>query len=236
MNFYEAKKMQEDYNKFYKDYWKNSQKKREETKYFQKRYNNLKKLITPPKDSLNIVDIGGGDGHFLHYLNIKSATVVDISDGGLKIAKNFGYKTIKQNIHKRFNIKENTYDFAYCFEVLEHLNHPSKTLSEINNILKSNGILMIGQPNTPADGKHHVRRIYLKELVNDLKKTGFKIEHITHIPSFNTWEYKNKKLNLIGFIGFILSFIPFPIRKILANLFPNRFSLMYIIKAKKVKL
>lgn len=93
----------------------------------------------------------------------------------MKFSKKLGFSTVKADLHKRFPIKEDSYDVAYCFEVLEHLNHPSKTLVEINNVLKKDGVLFIGQPNTSADSMYHVHRIYVKDLIDDLDKTGFKV-------------------------------------------------------------
>lgn len=229
------------YEKFYKKYWEKEFEKRNKVNYYQRLYNVHKhKLVL--NHSNKIIDIGGGNGQFLQYLGIKKAHVLDISESGLACAKKLGYITIKADLQKRFPLAENSFDTAYCFEVLEHLEYPAKTLTEINNILKKNGVLFIGQPNTPADGIHHVRRIYVKELIDDLHKTGFKIDFIRYVPAFNKWQRnfhavlnaKSAFQKIIFLLAHILTFIPFRIKLFLAYKFPNRFALLYIIKSSKI--
>ncbi|MBU1201210.1 MAG: class I SAM-dependent methyltransferase [Nanoarchaeota archaeon] len=233
--------MQENYGLYYKTYWDKEFEKRKEIKYYERLYHDFKKkLVVKGKKSL--LDIGGGNGHFMYYLGIRNVTIMDISDSGLKFSRKLGYKTIKTDIHKRFPIKEDSYDVVYCFEVLEHLNHPSKTLTEVNNVLKDGGVLFIGQPNNPADGVHHVRRIYIKNLIDDLNKTGFNVEWVEHVPAFNTWQRDVKNITrakclsskFINLIAYILTFMPKSFRKFLAYKIPNRFSLLYIVKARKI--
>ncbi len=233
--------MQEHYESYYKDYWNKEFDHRKNIGYYERLYDPFKKKLVL-KGKKSVLDVGGGNGHFIHYLGIKNATVADISDSGLRFSRKLGYGAVKADLHKRFPIKEDSYDVAYCFEVLEHLNHPSKTLAEVNNVLKKGGVIFIGQPNTPADGTHHVRRIYVKDLIDDLDKTGFKVEWVEHVPAFNKWQrdfslvWKTKGFlgKVSSFLAYFLSFLPLSLRKFLAYKIPNRFSLLCIVKAKKI--
>jgi len=233
--------MQQDYETYYQDYWNKEFEHRQNIGYYERLYNPFKKKLVL-KGKKSVLDVGGGNGHFIHYLKIKNATVADISDSGLKFSKKLGFSTVKADLHKRFPIKENSFDVAYCFEVLEHLNHPSKTLAEINNVLKKDGVIFVGQPNTPADGTHHVRRIYVNDLIDDLDKTGFKVEWVEHVPAFNSWQRDFKNITqakglvskLVNLIAYMLTFLPESLRKFLAYKIPNRFSLLCIVKARKI--
>lgn len=233
--------MQQDYETYYNDYWNKEFEHRNDIGYYGRLYDKFKKKLVV-KGKKSVLDVGGGNGHFIHYLGIKNATVADISDSGLKFSKKLGYNAVKTDLHKRFPIKEESFDVAYCFEVLEHLNHPSKTLAEINNVLKKNGVLFIGQPNTPADGTHHVRRVYVKDLIDDLDKTGFKVEWVEHVPAFNKWQRDIKNITtakslvsiLVNVMAYMLTFLPESLRIFLAYKIPNRFSLLCIVKAKKI--
>lgn len=170
----------------YKNYWSNENwEKREKRQYYQKLYSRVKSRIAVPADA-RVLDVGGGDGHFTHFLGIKNENVdiIDISDSGRDIANRIGFKTINADIEKRFPFPDAVYDAALCFEVLEHLCAPDITLSETNRVLKPNGILYVGQPNMRADGVHHLRRFYLQNITGILEQNGFKIEWVDFVPAF----------------------------------------------------
>lgn len=224
----------------YKNYWTQDVSVREKRQYYQKLYQHLYSKLKPAEDN-RILDVAGGNGQFLHYLDIRKADVIDISESGLSVAKKFGYHTIFANIEERFPIPSQNYDVVFCCEVLEHLHFPNKTLSEINNTLKANGVLFLCQPNMKPDGVHHVRRYKLNELKNDLKKTGFDIEWIDYTPAYSVREaivhdiFSNPSLFRRGvqLINLTLSFLPFKIRYELARICPDRFALLFVIKARK---
>ncbi len=225
---------------YYKNYWVGEAKKRNERAYYQRLYAHIRARIQLDASS-RILDVAGGNGHFLQYLGIVHADVLDISESGLVVAKAAGYGAIRGNIEQRFPMPEESYDTALCFEVLEHLRYPSKTLTEINHVLKPGGTLYVGQPNMPADGVHHIRRYYLKPLLDDLKKTGFEIEWVDHVPAYSMRDaiLSDIRLNrsvirkMIQCINLALSLLPWKIRYMMAKLHPNRFSLILVVKATK---
>jgi len=166
---------------------------------------------------------------------------LDISDSGLKQARSYGYVGIKGDVQRRFPLAENTYDAAFCFEVLEHLHYPNKTLAEINNVLKPGGVFYVAQPNMRADGVYHVRRYYLKELLNDLQKSGFNIDWIDYVPAYSVREAilsdirKNPSFlrKVVQLVNLGLSCLPWKLRYLLAQAIPNRFALIFVLKARK---
>ena len=224
----------------YKNYWVNTWQARDKRQYYQKLYDKVKSRLVV-SDNAKILDVGGGNGHFLSYLGIKNADIIDISDSGVEVAGSVGFGTINADIEKTFPIESKSYDIAFCFEVLEHLKSPQITLSETNRILKSGGILYIGQPNMPADGVHHVRRYYLKDIISELKNANFSIEWIDFVPAFTMRDAilddirRTKSIfrKLKQSIAFLLSFLPRRIRYFMAKIVPDRFALLFIIKAIK---
>lgn len=203
--------------------------------YYALRYDSIKESIVLRKslgvDESKILDFGGGDGSFLDYLGIK-ATILDISDTGIKKATAKGYKTIIADMKESITLS-NTFKVVYCFEVLEHIHNPKDIVSEIYALLETGGYLIIGQPNTPIDGAHHVVRIYINELKEWLMSTGFLIEDVQYLPAYNHWQgYDFLKVKHI--IAWCLGCIPYRIRLFLAKIYPNRFALMYFVLVKKV--
>ena len=166
---------------------------------------------------------------------------MDISQSGLEEAEKYGFNTIYGDIQERFPIEKEKYDAAFCFEVLEHLHYPNKALAEIHNVLKNRGILYLGQPNMRADGVHHVRRYRLKELLVDLEKTGFAIEWADYVPAYSVRSAilsdirKNRSWirKTIQCLNLVLSYLPWHIRYQLARWVPNRFALIFVVKAVK---
>ncbi len=128
-----------------------------------------------------------------------------------------------------------------CFEVLEHLHPPNKILVEISRVLRSGGSLFLAQPNMPADGVHHVRRYYLRPLLDDLRKCGFDVDWIDYVPAYSMRDSilsdirLNKSLirKAVQCVNLCLTFLPEPLRYRLAHIVPDRFALMFIVKCTK---
>ncbi|MGH7198027.1 MAG: class I SAM-dependent methyltransferase [Candidatus Omnitrophota bacterium] len=234
--------MRQTAEELYKDYWVGAAEERGKRRYYQRLYQRvLPKIQWNETD--RILDVAGGNGQLLRFLGIKKADILDISRSGLDVAKKEGFRGIWGDIEKRFPIAEETYDVVFLFEVLEHLCQPNKTLSEINNVLKPSGVIYVGQPNMRADGVHHVRRYYLSPLLDDLEKSGFSIDWVDYVPAYSmrdsilsdikrnsSWIRKS-----VQSINLLLSFLPWTIRYIMAKIIPDRFALMFIVKARKME-
>ena len=224
----------------YKDYWTGQDAERERRAYYERLYRGVRHRIEI-REGWKVLDVAGGNGQFLRYLGVTDADILDISESGIEAAKKKGYRTILGDVEKRFPIPEGTYDAALCFEVLEHLHNPSKSLAEIHNVLKPRGILYVGQPNMRADGVHHVRRYYLKPLLDDLDKTGFTAEWVDTVPAYSMPEAivsdirRNPSFarKAIQCVNLALSFLSEPVRTRMARAVPDRFALLFIVKAVK---
>lgn len=224
----------------YSGYWNDQWKCREERAYYHNLYRGMRHKLTVPNGA-RVLDVGGGDGHLMHYLGIRQADVLDISDSGLRVAAGHGYHPIKGDLEKPFPVSPGSYDAAFCFEVLEHLNHPEVTVSETCKALKPGAVFFVGQPNMRADGVHHLRRFYKSDITELLEQSGFGIEWIDYVPGFivresilddirqtPSWFRKIKQTGAL-----LLSLLPRPVLYGLARLLPNRFCLVFVIRAFK---
>ena len=227
-------------SEIYKDYWTGQDAERERRDYYERLYRRIRPRIEI-REGWKILDVAGGNGQFLKYLGVKEADILEISESGLEAAKQKGYRTILGDVEKRFPIAEETYDCAFCFEVLEHLHRPNKTLVEIHNVLKSRGVLYVGQPNMRPDGVHHVRRYYLGALLDDLDKSGFKVEWVDYVPAYSMPEAilsdirRNPSFvrKAVQCVNLALSLLPENIRIRMAHAIPDRFALLFVLKAVK---
>lgn len=224
----------------YKDYWVGADEERSKRRYYERLYSRVRdRLAVRPE--WRVLDVAGGNGHLMRYLGIPKADIIDISESGLEAAKKAGFGAVRGNVEARFPVPESSYDAVFCFEVLEHLHSPNRTLVEINHVLKPGGTLYVGQPNMPADGVYHVRRYTLKPLLDDLDKAGFRAEWVDAVPAYSMRDSilsdirKNRSWarKIIQCVNLALSFLPWAVRYRLARWVPDRFALILVVKAVK---
>ena len=224
----------------YKDYWKGVSTDRDKRSYYSRLYEKIVHRLEVDK-SAKVLDVAGGNGQFLRYLGIERADVLDISESGLEEARRLSFGCLSGDVEKRFPVAEETYDIVFCFEVLEHLHRPNKTLCEIHNVLKIGGALYLGQPNMRADGVYHVRRYYRKALLEDLEKCGFAVEWVDYVPAYSMRDsivsdiVNNRSFirKAVQCVNLLLSFLPYLVRYRMAQMIPDRFALILIVKAVK---
>lgn len=107
-----------------------------------------------PKNGDKIIDIGCGDGYYLHLLdnlglNLKLAGT-DYDQTGLdRAAKNLNKKIKLQaaDLMKKTSYPSEGFDKAVMSEVAEHLPNDVKGLKEVYRILKPGGVLCLTVPN-----------------------------------------------------------------------------------------
>jgi SAM-dependent methyltransferase len=72
----------------------------------------------------------------------------DISAAALKQAASRGIRTFLINQDDgTIALEDQSFDYAMCMEVLEHLMHPGQAIREIHRVLKPGGRLLISVPN-----------------------------------------------------------------------------------------
>tara|TARA_Y100000590_G_scaffold407761_1_gene498306 strand:+ start:2459 stop:3202 length:744 start_codon:yes stop_codon:yes gene_type:complete len=141
-NLYE--KIHDEYSLHFYDYWS--------TKY--REFFIYKELFKGFNfDNTRIIELACGEGHAADYIKnkFKHATIegIDISEKAIKIfEKKHNFKGYNIDITKKFSLN-NKYDYAIIYGAL-HLcvNDLSKTIENISNLLKKDGILFLFEPNS----------------------------------------------------------------------------------------
>lgn len=178
----------------------------------------------------NILDVGCGTGVFLDTLVINSRYQwnikgIDINENSIKKASSdIRHNILKESINHT-NFKNNFFDVITCYDVLEHSSNISKSLTEINRILKTDGILVIQVPNNKSlmrfftnndwdwwcipDHVFHFSIDSIKKVLEDKK---------FHIISIKTWE--NSEIFIKNIQGHLRKIVPkiFYLNKIVAKL------------------
>ncbi len=108
-----------------------------------------------PGDGDKILDVGCGDGYYLHLLSnlgLKlKLTGIDSDPNALKSAKkNLRHKKVRLievDLMKKLPFPSNYFDKAVMSEVAEHLPDDIRGLREVFRVLKPGGILCLSVPN-----------------------------------------------------------------------------------------
>jgi SAM-dependent methyltransferase len=96
-----------------------------------------------PKEALNAVDIGCGNGFLLKQVKKShpqiSLTGVDIKDSD----SNTEYKYVKANI-ENLPFADKSFDVTFCCHTLEHIINPEKAVAELKRVTKK--LLIVAVP------------------------------------------------------------------------------------------
>lgn len=106
------------------------------------------------KDGMSILDVGSGPGFYTELLleNLPHSHITDLEvDEKLigiaeKRLENYYYLNrldFRRESVLNNRIKDNSYDFAICRFLLQHVNNPFKVVKEIYRVLKPGGIIAV---------------------------------------------------------------------------------------------
>lgn len=134
-----------------------------------------------PQNGDNILDVGCGDGYYLHLLSklgIKlKLTGTDFDPNALASAKrNLKGKNIKlfqADLMKKLPFENSSFDKVVMSEVTEHLPNDVKGLKEIKRILRPGGVLVLTVPNANYPILWDPVNWILEHLFGTHIKTGF---------------------------------------------------------------
>jgi 2-polyprenyl-3-methyl-5-hydroxy-6-metoxy-1,4-benzoquinol methylase len=167
----------------------------------------LKRALKLQKVS-SVLDAGCGDGTFAFYaashLPNAQVTGVDIGEQGLhsvdstldicrRIHKNVPLPNLQfQQLDLRNLSATNTYDFIYCFDVLEHIPENKQVLRNIHGALQKGGLFLFRIPSRVqrrilssrftaehakwAEIEHLGQHYEMDTLLADLKEIGYNIK------------------------------------------------------------
>ena len=102
-----------------------------------------------PKNKLNVLEVGFGDGYLSFLMKRAGHKVVgiDISSARAKNAsKNVSSVHFILAEAKALPFPPETFDVVICAETLEHIPHFEKAIKEASSVLKSNGYYLVTVP------------------------------------------------------------------------------------------
>lgn len=110
-----------------------------------------------------ILDVGCGTGGFLAEAAKKGAMVfgIDPEKEAVKICHLKGIKNVKVGFGENLPYGNNFFDVAYCYTVLEHVENPEKTLSEMVRVAKPAGKIYLQTPNYLSCYEGHYKIFWL---------------------------------------------------------------------------
>jgi len=95
-----------------------------------------------------VLEIGCGYGMCMHILDVKKYVGMDISDGFLKFGRKiFPSAKFIEGDARQLNFKDETFDFVFMFETIEHIPDYKLALKEVHRVLKKGGTFVITTPN-----------------------------------------------------------------------------------------
>lgn len=116
---------------------------------------------------------GGLNGKVLFNGHVSSYTSLDV-------VNRTGEVDIVGDIQNMTDVENNAFDTVYSSQVLEHIPHPAKVLSEFQRVLKINGTCIISVPH--ISHYHEVPNDYFRftefGISNMLRDAGFVIQRI----------------------------------------------------------
>lgn len=214
----------------------------------QSKYNIIKRHVSrTEKDSLNVLDIGAGTGHFLHFLQKRNWNVFGVepdANACREAKKQFELNLLPEAALSGLNA--NSYDVISMWHVLEHVHNLNNRMEEVQNLLKKSGVFILALPNPDSfDAKYYVnlwaaydvpRHLYhftKNDVQNLATKHNFSIEKIYTMPldAFYVSILSEKyRANRLGFFRALLNGIRSNLSYSSKN--PNSSSLIYILRTK----
>ena len=194
-----------------------------------KRYSIIKNTLNKNKKYNLLVEIGAGRAETLYYLNnkFKFNKLIGFDVVKFNSIKNKRIKLKKTNLNNNFPLKSNSVDCFIAMMVIEHLFDPFHSFSEINRVLKKDGLAFINLPLISSlknrlrllFGKIPVTSVSYNQWFKDKEWDGnhlhyFTLNSIYRICAINN--LKIIKLNPVGNFYFI--------KKIFPSLFSNEIS------------
>jgi malonyl-CoA O-methyltransferase len=159
------------------------------------------KIINENKPQ-KILDLGCGKGRFSNELMKKNPEAefygADISEQILACTPE--KLTTKQGSLLNIPFSDDTFDFVFCIEALEHAININGAISEILRVLKKGGKCLIIDKNVEKLGQIQLARwekwFGKEELINIMQRNDFDVKIIENIP----YEHKQDDL-FLGWLG-----------------------------------
>lgn len=142
------------------------------------------------KKTAKILDVGCGPGYFLDIMKenkYKNVVGTTGSQEDITICEDKGH-TVRQEDISFLSDKDESLDFIFCRQVLEHSPFPYITLLEYNRVLKQGAKIYIETPQPGCTRNHegnpnHYSILTDRMLMNLIVRAGFDIETSNNLES-----------------------------------------------------
>ena len=149
----------------------------------------LKGIIQNPKSKIQnwkILDVGCGTGANIEMLSqFGEAEGVDVSDDALEFCQRKGLQA-KKGLAETLPYDDESFDLTTALDVVEHLDDDIAGLKEMYRVTKKGGYSLIFVPaymflwGVQDDVSNHRIRYTKTQIVDRLKRAGYKIERATY--------------------------------------------------------
>lgn len=127
-----------------KEFYKSSQQ-FENNVYNKEKIKSLKQFFPKHKD---ILDLGCGNGEITKLLSKENKVIgADVSEEAIENCRAKGLTCVLIDFQERLPYKNDSFDFVFLLETLEHVFDTESLLKEIKRILKKDGTFIISVPN-----------------------------------------------------------------------------------------
>jgi 2-polyprenyl-3-methyl-5-hydroxy-6-metoxy-1,4-benzoquinol methylase len=149
------------------------------------------KTVRKYRPSGRLLDIGCGEGYFLHYAEMFYETYgMDISEYCVtETLSRTNKSTVSTGDITKIKYDDKYFDVVTCFDIMEHVSNYGDAIKECNRVLKDKGILILRVPNTSSLGNKwkkeewfaykdetHVTLLPKEKWLEAIKKQGFEIK------------------------------------------------------------
>lgn len=163
---------------------------------FADRVRRIDKIWRKPKEASNLLEIGCGEGLFLDQARNSGYRVsgIEPNEKASRYVRDILGINVTTATLAESGIEHDSIDIVVMLHVMEHLLDPQKEISEIRNILKKNGLLVLEMPNIDSLPYKFLRKKWRQFFIPDhywffskktisifLEKQGFKIIQIESI-------------------------------------------------------
>jgi len=142
-----------------------------------------------------LLDVGCGPGTFLLVARERGWDVsgAEPTREPAELAQSFHLDVHHGLVEELVSKREGEYDAITCFEVLEHVSHPTEMLSAMRSMLKADGLMLLSVPNLddpyclkqrigPAMPPVHVNFFNRRSIAAALERAGLEVVKYKSLP------------------------------------------------------
>jgi len=178
---------------------------------YQITFEEIKKRIDNSKSTLNLLEIGAGDGAFLRKISpelISRENIIctEYSNAGKREIEKYGINCYSLDVRDPFFVKYSGYfDLVCVFQVLEHLDDLEGFFRRIDLITKSNSDIFIAVPNDQMTKFYNSMNCFLD--IPPIHISSWNKDSLSFIAKRFGWVIKDHKIESQSYLSKAIRFI-----------------------------